>query len=140
LRFRTGTPKIGTIEEAPMVKTEGLYHIHLVVSDIERALNFYRDVFGMQEMFRSGPRMVFLTTPGTRDLITLNQDEAQRDQVGNSGGIAHFGLRITDAARLDDAVQQVKRHGGALVSRGEHAPGAPYAYIRDPDGYVIELS
>ena len=31
------------------------------------------------------------------------------------------------------------RAGGTLVKRGEHAPGVPFAYIRDPDGYVIEL-
>ena len=42
-----------------MVKTEGLYHIHLVVRDLDRSLAFYRGVFGMQEMFRDGPKMVF---------------------------------------------------------------------------------
>ena len=26
-----------------------------------------------------------------------------------------------------------------LVNRGEHAPDAPYAYVADPEGYVIEL-
>jgi catechol 2,3-dioxygenase-like lactoylglutathione lyase family enzyme len=26
-----------------------------------------------------------------------------------------------------------------LVNKGEHAPGVPFAYIRDPDGYVIEI-
>jgi hypothetical protein len=26
-----------------------------------------------------------------------------------------------------------------LVDKGEHAPGIPYAYVSDPDGYVIEI-
>jgi catechol 2,3-dioxygenase-like lactoylglutathione lyase family enzyme len=29
--------------------------------------------------------------------------------------------------------------GGHLVERGEHTPGVPYAYVEDPDGYLIEL-
>lgn len=57
-----------------MIRTNGLYHIHLVVRDLPRALRFYRDVFGMVEEFRAGPHMVFLSTPGTSDMITLNQD------------------------------------------------------------------
>lgn len=122
-----------------MVKTEGLYHIHLVVRDLERSLDFYREVFGVQELFRSGPHMVFVTTPGSRDLITLNEDPAEVDKAGHGGGVGHFGFRLTDVAKLDDAVQEVVRAGGQLQSRGEHAPGAPFAYVRDPDGYLIEL-
>ena len=55
-----------------MIKTEGLTHIHLMVRTLERSLRFYQDVFGMKELFRDGPAMVFLNTPGSRDSITLN--------------------------------------------------------------------
>ena len=122
-----------------MIKTEGLYHIHLVVRDLDRALHFYREVFGLNELFRAGPKMVFLSTPGARDLITLNEDDAERGKAGDNGGIAHFGFRLTDQSRLDAAGDEVQRAGGRLISRGEHAPGVPYAYVSDPDGYVIEL-
>ena len=40
---------------------------------------------------------------------------------------------------LDCAIRQVEAAGGRLVERGEHAPGVPFAYIADPDGYLIEL-
>lgn len=83
--------------EDRMVKTHGLTHIHLVVRDLERSLRFYRDVFGMEERFRDGPHMVFLNTPGSRDLITLNQDPQEVDLAGNRGGIAHFGFRLANA-------------------------------------------
>jgi catechol 2,3-dioxygenase-like lactoylglutathione lyase family enzyme len=43
------------------------------------------------------------------------------------------------AARIDANVEEVERAGGQLVEPGEHAAGAPYAYVRDPDGYLIEL-
>jgi catechol 2,3-dioxygenase-like lactoylglutathione lyase family enzyme len=122
-----------------VIETGGLHHIHLAVRDLDAALLFYKSVFGMEEQFRSGASMVFLSTPGSSDLITLNQDESQRDQAGKSGGIAHFGFKLRPGGSLDSAVREVERAGGTLVSRGEHAPGVPYAYVRDPDGYVIEL-
>jgi predicted enzyme related to lactoylglutathione lyase len=40
---------------------------------------------------------------------------------------------------LDRVIEQVERAGGRLVSRGMHAGRFPYAYVADPDGYVIEL-
>lgn len=122
-----------------MVKTAGLTHIHLVVRDMERSLRFYRSVFGMEEQFRVGPHMVFLSTPGSRDLITLNQDEAERAKAGDNGGIAHFGFNLLGGADLGAAVAEVEQAGGTLLSRGEHAPGVPFVYVTDPDGYVIEL-
>ena len=121
-----------------MIETEGLTHIHLVVADMDRALRFYCDVFGMKEAFRSGDDLVFLNTPGSGDMITLNSS-GPRDAAGTSGGIEHFGFRLRDGADLDDAIAQIVAAGGSLVRRGEHGPGAPFAYVRDPDGYEIEL-
>lgn len=122
----------------PVIETEGLTHIHLLVSDLERSLRFYRHAFGLEEQFRDGPAMVFLRTPGASDTITINADTAQTRRVGR-GGIDHFGFRLKPGVDLDAAIAEVVAAGGRLVGRGEHAPGVPYAYVADPDGYVIEL-
>ncbi len=122
-----------------MIKTQGLTHIHLVVRDLERSLRFYQGVFGMEERFRDGPKMVFLNTPGSQDLITLNEDPAEVQLAGVNGGVAHFGFRLLDSTALDAAIADVEAACGKLIRRGEHAPGATFAYIQDPDGYVIEL-
>lgn len=45
--------------------------------DLERSLRVYKSVFGMQERFRDGPKIVFLNTPGSSDLISLNEDPAE---------------------------------------------------------------
>jgi catechol 2,3-dioxygenase-like lactoylglutathione lyase family enzyme len=120
-----------------VIATEGLTHIQLTVRDLNRSLAFYRAVFGMDEMFRDGPHMVFIRTPGARDTITLNADPALPEPV--QGGVAHFGFRLKDATQLDAAIATVQAAGGTLIERGEHAPGSRYAYVADPDGYVIEL-
>ncbi len=122
-----------------MIRTQGLTHIHLVVRDLERSLRFYQGVFGMEERFRDGPKMVFLNTPGSEDLITHNQDPAEARLAGVNGGVAHFGFRLADSDDLDASIAEVEAAGGKLIRRGEHAPGVPFAYIEDPDGYVIEL-
>ncbi len=60
-------------------------------------------------------------------------------KAGVAGGVDHFGFRLRDRGQLDRAIEEVERAGGRLVERGEHAPGRPYAYVLDPDGYTIEL-
>jgi len=122
-----------------MIRTQGLTHIHLVVRDLERSLRFYCSVFGMVERFRDGPTMVFLNTPGSQDLITLNEDPAEARLAGVNGGVAHFGFRLARPGDLDAAIAEVEGAGGRLIRRGEHAPGVAFAYVADPDGYVIEL-
>lgn len=117
-----------------MVKARKLYHINLNVSDIERSLRFYQHAFGLVENFREDPKMVFLSPRGSDDVITLHQT----DPVGPRG-VAHFGFQIEDG-NLDDAVAAATAAGGRFLSKGEHAPGVLFAYIADPDGYVIELS
>jgi catechol 2,3-dioxygenase-like lactoylglutathione lyase family enzyme len=123
-----------------MVGTQGLTHIHLMVRDLERSVTFYKRVFGLEERFREGRHMVFLNTPGSHDLITLNEDPQEAEVAGAGGGVDHFGFRLTKISDLDAAIREVEAAGGTLGKRGEHAPGVPFAYVRDPDGYTIELS
>jgi catechol 2,3-dioxygenase-like lactoylglutathione lyase family enzyme len=121
------------------METQGLTHIHLIVRDLERAVTFYTRTFGLKEQFREGRSMVFLNTPGRDDMITLNEDPRAAGVAGVNGGVDHFGFRLGAAADIDAAVREVEAAGGTLIQRGEHAPGVPFAYVRDPDGYVLEL-
>lgn len=122
-----------------LVRTQGLTHIHLVVRDLDRSLQFYQSVFGMEELFREGTEMVFLRTPGSQDTITLNADPGEAHIAGAKGGVAHFGFRLQDKEDLDRAVAEVQAAGGKLLQSGEHSPGHPFAYVEDPDGFVIEF-
>jgi catechol 2,3-dioxygenase-like lactoylglutathione lyase family enzyme len=119
-----------------MIKTRGLNHININVHDVQRSLEFYKQVFGMRETFRDGD-LVFLNTPGSTDTITLCPAK-DSDPVGG-GGVSHFGWQVEEKTDLDQAAAEIERAGGKILSRGEHAPGYPYLYFADPDGYVIEL-
>ena len=122
------------------VETRGIRHLHLLVADHDRSVAFYRDVFGMEVGFRDGD-ILFLHSPNRRDDLALHLavTDEEKALVGTSGGCDHFGITVKDRTQLDECIAQVVAAGGALVDKGEHAPGVPYAYVRDPDGYLIEI-
>jgi len=120
------------------MRTRGLTHIHLIVRDLKRSRAFYCSVFDMEVSFSVGRKLVFLNTPGSKDMIALHEDSRSARLAGKNGGIAHFGFERV-RTDLDSAIKEVTDAGGRLLERGEHAPGVPYAYVADPDGYVIEL-
>jgi catechol 2,3-dioxygenase len=120
------------------IRTDGICHIHLMVKNLERSLAFYREVFGFTVRFREGRDMAFIGRKGGCELITLNQGRHGRGRVGK-GGVDHFGFRTVGRTSHDRILKLVTAAGGKLVGRGEHAPGLPYLYVADPDGYVIEF-
>ena len=118
-----------------MIKTLGLTHLALTVSDLERSFQFYQDVFGMMAIYRE-PTFIQAQTPGSRDVLVI---ETGDEQVGKSGGIKHFGFRLADARDIDKAVAAIERAGGKIKHRGEFCPGEPYVFFADPDGYEVEV-
>ena len=100
-----------------------------------RALRFYEQVFGLREYGR-GDGLVHTQASGRHDIVTFVEDHTT---AGLSGGIAHFGFRLVNPDDIDRAIAEVERAGGRLLRRGEFAPGLPYAYVADPDGYEIEI-
>jgi catechol 2,3-dioxygenase-like lactoylglutathione lyase family enzyme len=118
-----------------MIKTHGLSHIALSVVDPDRSLEFYRSVFGVREYFRDASTIQVLG-PGPHDVMAFERRPAD---AGAPGGIIHFGFRLTRTEDIDAAVAAVEAAGGTVTSRGEFAAGVPYAFVRDPDGYEIEI-
>jgi catechol 2,3-dioxygenase-like lactoylglutathione lyase family enzyme len=118
-----------------MVKTHGLSHVALSVLDPDRSLAFYNSVFGVREYFRNESTIQVLG-PGQYDVLAFERRPAG---AGAPGGIIHFGFRLTRPEDIDAAVATVENAGGTVTSRGEFGAGLPYAFVRDPDGYEIEI-
>ena len=108
------------------VETHGIRHVHLMVADHGRSVSFYKDVFGMEIGFRDG-NILFLHSPNARDDLALHLavTDDERARVGSQGGYEHFGITVMDRGQLDDCIALVIAAGGALVDKGEHAPGFP---------------
>ena len=118
-----------------MIKTHGLSHIALSVADPARSLAFYCSVFGVHEYFRD-ERTIQVLGPGKYDVIAF---ERRADGPRAPGGISHFGFRLIRPEDIEAACAEVVASGGTVISRGEFGPGLPYAFVRDPDGYEIEI-
>jgi catechol 2,3-dioxygenase-like lactoylglutathione lyase family enzyme len=118
-----------------MIKTHGLTHIGLAVKDPDRSLKFYEQVFGVKEYYRD-ENSIQVQGPGPHDVIAF---ERNKSAAGKAGGIDHFGFRLTTPKDIEKAVKEVERAGGKILRRGEFAPGLPFVYVADPDGYEIEI-
>ena len=118
-----------------MIRSRGLNHIHLNVSNLKRSVTFYQEAFGLKIKFTAGRGLVFLGSPGASDLITLCK-AGKGEPIGN-GGLSHFGFEMKGP--MATCIAQVEGAGGKLLERGEHQPGLAFAYFADPDGYVIEI-
>ena len=109
---------------------KGLSHIALKVTDLKKTEKFYVGLLGLKIAFRHPPKMLFLTTPGSGDL--LNFVKTSRRSSANQG-LEHLGFKVTPAA--------LKRMERKFVDSGvviEGRRGQSAFYISDPDGYQIE--
>ena len=122
--------------EAP-IRAEGFNHLHINVRDLARSIRFYKEAFGLKVGFSAGKDLIFMIPEGTVHSLALHQ-VGPDEPVGMAGGFQHFGFKL-DLNDHDRVIEQVEKAGGKLVSRGKHGGTFPYAYVSDPDGYIIEL-
>jgi catechol 2,3-dioxygenase-like lactoylglutathione lyase family enzyme len=128
-------PRRATAPRDSPVKTYGLTHVALAVSDPTRSLAFYRAVVGVVPVYEEAD-FVQAQTPGTRDVLVF---ERKPRQAGKPGGIAHFGFRLQNAKDIGDALAAITAAGGTIKEHGEFVPGEPYVFFLDPDGYEVEI-
>jgi catechol 2,3-dioxygenase-like lactoylglutathione lyase family enzyme len=118
-----------------MVRSFGLTHLALGVTDVDRAFEFYSAVFGMVAVFRS-KSFLQAQTPGARDVLVFERSDKNGHETG---GVELFGFRLTDPSDIDRAAAEVEMAGGTIVEKGEFCPGEPYLFARDRDGYLLEI-
>jgi catechol 2,3-dioxygenase len=115
-------------------------HVHLKVSDIDRALGFYREVMGFEVSQRYGDEAAFLSAGGYHHHLGLNTWESRGGSPPPPGttGLFHVAIRYPDRATLGDALRRVVE-AGIPVSGGTDHGVSEAIYLRDPDGNGIEL-
>jgi catechol 2,3-dioxygenase len=115
-------------------------HVHLKVSDIERALEFYRDVLGFEVMARYGEQAVFISAGGYHHHLGLNTWESKGGAPPPRGatGLFHVAIRYPDRKTLAQAVRAVLDAGIRLDGASDHGVSEAI-YLRDPDENGIEL-
>ena len=115
-------------------------HVHLKVSDLDRAVDFYRDVLGFEETARLGDQAAFLSAGGYHHHIGLNTWESKGGSPPPPGstGLFHDAIRYPSRAALAKAVRRVVDAGVPLTGASDHGVSEAI-YLHDPDGNGIEL-
>jgi catechol-2,3-dioxygenase len=113
------------------MKPRGLRHLALKTRDLRGTERFYTEVLGLSVAFRHRG-MVFLESPGGDDVLNFNATRKGFDP--EAGGLDHFGLRF-DRKEFARVRAEVEAAGVPVVGRR----GRWSFYIRDPNGYTVEL-
>ena len=121
-----------------------MLHTMLRVGDLDRSIDFYTNVLGMQLLRRKDYpdgkfTLAFVGYGNESDHtvieLTHNWDTDSYD-LGN--GFGHIALAVEDAAAACDAIRQ--RGGNVVREAGPMKHGTTViALVEDPDGYKIEL-
>lgn len=115
-------------------------HVHLKVADIERALNFYRDLLGFEVTQWYGSSAVFLSAGGYHHHIGLNtwySKDAQPAPV-RSAGLFHLAILYPTRKDLAVAVQRLLDAGYPMTGAADHGVSQAI-YLNDPDQNGVEL-
>jgi catechol 2,3-dioxygenase len=115
-------------------------HVHLKVSDIDRALAFYSGVLGFDVFARIGDDAAFISAGGYHHHIGLNTWESKGSGPPpmSSTGLYHTAIRFPDRRSLAQAVQRVVDAGIPLDGASDHGVSEAI-YLRDPDDNGVEL-
>jgi catechol 2,3-dioxygenase len=115
-------------------------HVHLKVSDIDRALAFYEGVLGFDVMARMGDQAAFISAGDYHHHIGLNTWESKDGgpPPPSSTGLYHTAIRFPDRKNLAQAVKRVVDAGIPLSGASDHGVSIAI-YLRDPDDNGVEL-
>jgi catechol 2,3-dioxygenase-like lactoylglutathione lyase family enzyme len=140
-------------------RVRGIHHVGVTVRDLERSLVFYRDLLGVDVIRISNDVDVatIVGLPGTRariadldagpgqviELLEYNTSDVPAVAAGRPDtiGSCHVCLQVAD---LDSSLARLARAGVAPVGEAveldeEGWQNCTVAYLRDPDGVIVEL-
>ena len=143
-------------------------HIAITVSDLNKSILFYTEVFGFilarrtetsAYLYLGTDLLELMQSISPHDVDEPNTPEEWWEKAHGPIGLSHFGLRVDN---MDIAIEQITGAGGRLVKppyffkpqmnvlvevqddklrRAIKGPekGCRIAYAADPDGVIIEL-
>lgn len=115
-------------------------HVHLKVSDLERAIKFYSEALGFELTQCLGRQAAFLSAGGYHHHIGLNTWESEGGQAPspNATGLYHAAILYPSRAGLARALKRLDEHGVKLSGAADHGVSEAL-YLEDPDGNGLEL-
>lgn len=121
-----------------------LLHTMLRVTDLDKSIDFYTNIFGMQMLrkkdFPEGKFTLAFLGYGSEEENTVleltHNWETDSYDLGNAYG--HIAIGVEDAYKACD---EITAKGGDVVRPAGPMKGTTtvIAFVKDPDGYMVEL-
>lgn len=110
------------------------------VSDLDRALEFYRDLLGFDLMTKYGEDAAFLSAGGYHHHIGLNtwHSKGAPPAPKNSAGLYHTAFLYPTRKDLAKILQRLIDEDYPISGASDHGVSEAI-YLNDPDGNGVEL-
>jgi catechol 2,3-dioxygenase-like lactoylglutathione lyase family enzyme len=137
-----------------MIRTRGIHHLALVCKDMQRTVDFYTNVLGMNVSatlelengwkhfffdIGGGAQLAFFAFPGGREGQRGEQYPGAPSKTLPSGAMHHVALMVESVDDLSRAREELRARGVRVSEVWDHE-FCKSIYFTDPDGIQIELS
>jgi catechol 2,3-dioxygenase len=109
--------------------------VHLTVADLDRSLDYYRGVIGLEVLVRDG-RTASLGAGGT-ELLVVVEERGATPSFGHTG-LYHFALLVPERRHLARWLAHAIRDRVQLTGLSDHFVSEAI-YLNDPDRHGIEI-
>ena len=115
-------------------------HVHLKVADLNRSLEFYRDLLGFEVTTMYGDQAAFISAGGYHHHIGLNtwHSKGLPPAPVNSVGLYHTAIVYPTRKDLAIIYDRLRRAYYPLTGASDHLVSEAI-YLNDPDGNGVEL-
>ena len=114
-----------------------ILHTCLNVADAERSVEWYADQLGFEESWGfevDATRNRYVADPNGIEIQLSETEGVTPDEEGDLWD--HLAVKVED---VDEAFEEIENHGVVQEPADNDAAGARTAFLRDPDGHVVEL-
>lgn len=112
--------------------------VHLRVSNLERALHFYKELLGFEEIVHDGHRVELSATGKNTSLIVLTELPNARRKPVRTTGLYHVAIRFPNRRALASTFRNLIQHNWQFQGFSDHIVSEAL-YLADPDDNGIEL-
>jgi catechol 2,3-dioxygenase len=113
-------------------------HIRLQVSDLDRALSFYRDLLGFRQVDQDSAQTTLSATGGPPSHILLSERPGARRKPSGTTGLYHMAIRFASRRALSRIFGRLLDHRWPFQGFSDHGVSEAL-YLADADGNGVEL-
>ncbi len=109
--------------------------IAITVSDVDKALAFYRDILDLEFLFSTGPNLAFLNADGVRIMLSTPQ---------GAGAVGANSILYFNTQDIETAYKEFVEKGAKVEREPQLAANLPdhdlwTGFLRDPDDNLVGL-